>query len=172
MGRNLATRLHRTYAGRTALRPAALPTSRSSIVLAKFVLVIAWSAALAALLCLLGLGVGAALALPPVPAQAFWRAAATLAVCAGLTIALVTPIAFFAGAGHGYLAPIGFAMLALALAQVVAAAGRGEYFPWAVPGLYAQGASLGAVSYAVVLLTGVAGMAGTLLWWERADQTR
>ena len=161
----------REYADRTVKDLLALPTSRSSIVLAKFLVVMSWSAALTALLYLIGLGVGAAVALPPVPAQAFWRVTTTMVVSAGLTIALVTPIAFFASAGHGYLPPMGFAMLAIFVAQVVAAAGWGEYFPWSVPGLYAQGTSLGMVSHAIVLVTGVAGLAGTFLWWERADQT-
>jgi len=55
---------------------------------------------------------------------------------------------------------------------VVAAAGWGEFFPWAVPGLYAQGATLGPVSFVLVFLTGAAGMAATFLWSERADQVR
>jgi hypothetical protein len=32
-------------------------------------------------------------------------------------------------------------------------------------------ASMGPVSYALVILTGLAGVAATLVWWERADQT-
>ena len=58
-------------------------------------------------------------------------------------------------------------------ANLVALTGRGEYFPWAVPGLFAQGKSaLPAVSYMIVLLTGLAGIAGTYLWWKYADQNR
>jgi ABC-2 type transport system permease protein len=52
-------------------------------------------------------------------------------------------------------------------------AGWGEYFPWAVPGLLAQGGtSLSAASYWVVVLTGLVGMLVTYLWWMRADQNR
>jgi ABC-2 type transport system permease protein len=61
----------------------------------------------------------------------------------------------------------------LVLAQVVAAAGWGEYFPWAVPVLYAQGEiSLPPISYWSVLITGLAGIYATYLWWKIADQNR
>jgi len=161
----------REYSDRTVKDLLALPTSRSAIVLAKFVVVAAWSAALTVMICLVGLGVGAAVALPPVSAETFWQGTITIAVSAGLTIAIITPIAFFASAGHGYLAPMGVAMLALLLAQVIAAAGWGEYFPWSIPALYVKGENLGTVSYVIIILTSVAGITGTLIWWELADQT-
>jgi ABC-2 type transport system permease protein len=60
---------------------------------------------------------------------------------------------------------------------VVAIAGWGEYFPWSIPALYTglagnQDPGLGRVSYIIVILTSLARVAGTLLWWELADQTR
>ena len=94
---------------------------------------------------------------------------------AGLTILLVTPIAFFAGIGRGYLAPMGAAIFLVVLAQIVAAAGWGEFFPWAIPALHAgmagpSDAQMGIVSYLLVLATALAGMVATLWWWEKADQ--
>jgi ABC-2 type transport system permease protein len=88
-----------------------------------------------------------------------------------LTIALVTPVAFFASAGHSYLAPLGFVFLTLLLAQVVAVAGWGEYFPWSIPALFAQGEPLGAISYVIVVVTCAVGIAATISWWKLADQT-
>jgi ABC-2 type transport system permease protein len=86
---------------------------------------------------------------------------------------VVIPFAFFASLGRGYLLPVGMAILALMMANLVAVAGWGEYFPWAVPGLLAQGkSSLTLASYAVVMLTGLAGMVATYLWWKYADQSR
>lgn len=161
----------REYSDRTVKDLLALPTSRSAIVCAKFVVVALWSAALIVLMVLVGLGVGTAVVLPPTPWQVFARSGVTLAIAACLGIALVTPIAFFASAGHGYLPPIGAMLLAMALAQIVAVAGWGEYFPWSIPGVLAQGENLGIVSYLIVLLASVAGLAGTILWWELADQT-
>lgn len=166
----------REYSDRTVKDLLALPTPRFAIVLAKFGVVILWSAVLTGMVYLLGLGVGRAVGLPPAPAGIFWQGTLALAITACLTIALVTPIAFVASAGHGYLAPMGAAILFLALAQVVAIAGWGEYFPWSIPALYAglagnQNPGLGMVSFVIVILTSLAGIAGTLLWWELADQT-
>ena len=161
----------REYSDRTVKDLLALPTSRSAIVLAKFVVVALWSTALTAMNCIVGLGVGAALGLPQASMQGILQGGGTVAIAACLTIALVTPIAFFASAGHGYLPPMGVALLVLFLVQVIAQAGWGEYFPWSVPALVAQGGHLGAASYVIVVLTSVAGIAGTWLWWELADQT-
>ena len=161
----------REYSDRTVKDLLALPTSRSAIVVAKFVVVVSWSAALTVLVYLVGLGVGAAIALPQTSSQVMWQGTVTLAIGAVLIIALVTPIAFFASAGHGYLPPIGVVMLAVGLAQFIIIAGWGEYFPWSIPGLYVQGENPGIVSYVILILTSVAGLAGTLLWWELADQT-
>jgi ABC-2 type transport system permease protein len=161
----------REYSDRTVKDLLALPVSRSAIVCAKFVVVALWSAALAVLVCLVGFAVGTAIGLPQGSAQLVVQGTTTTVVAACLTIALVTPVAYFASAGHGYLPPMGFVFLVLLLAQVIAAAGWGEYFPWSIPGLYSQGTHIGAVSYAMVALTGVAGVVGTVLWWELADQT-
>jgi ABC-2 type transport system permease protein len=57
------------------------------------------------------------------------------------------------------------------LTNLAVLAGWGEYFPWAVPGLYAQGKSaLTPISYWIVVLTGLAGMITTYIWWKFADQ--
>jgi ABC-2 type transport system permease protein len=165
----------REYSDRTIQDLLALPTSRSAIVFAKFVVVASWSAALTAMICvvglLVGLGVGAVVALPQASMQVILQGGVTVAIATCLTIALVTPICFFASAGHGYLPPMGVAMLVMFLVQVIGMAGWGEYFPWSIPALYAQGGNLGTVSYVIVILTSVAGIAGTSIWWELADQT-
>ena len=86
---------------------------------------------------------------------------------------VVLPFALFASAGRGYLLPIGMAVLTLMLANFVAIAGWGEFFPWAVPGVYAQGKDiLQPISFWIVILTGLAGMYATYLWWKYADQSR
>jgi ABC-2 type transport system permease protein len=167
----------REYSDHTIKDLLALPTSRSIIVLAKFVVVSVWSAGLVGLICLLGFLVGQVVGLPPVPDEFFLHGTRILAITTCLTIALSPPIAFFASAGRGYLAPMGTAFLALVLAQVAAIIGWGEYFPWAIPAMYADGAAKGAaglapLSYWIVFLAGGAGAAGTILWWELADQAQ
>jgi ABC-2 type transport system permease protein len=161
----------REFSDRTMKDLLALPTSRSTIVLAKFVVVMGWSAVVTAVIVLVGFAVGTAVGLPPAPADIFQQGTITILTSAVLTITLVTPIAFFASAGHGYLPPLAAAILAIFLAQIVAVAGYGEYFPWSIPALYSQGSPIGPASYLIVFLTGIFGIAGTFLWWELADQT-
>jgi ABC-2 type transport system permease protein len=161
----------REYSDRTVKDLLALPTSRSAIVFAKFVVIAFWSAGLTVLMVLVGLCVGASVGLPPVPLQVILQGGVTLAITACLTIVLITPIAFFASAGHGYLAPMAFALLAMGLSQFVAMAGWGEYFPWAIPAVYSQSGELGWVSIVIVILTSLVGLAATFAWWELADQT-
>jgi ABC-2 type transport system permease protein len=166
----------REYSDHTVKDLLALPTPRYVIVLAKFILVMLWSALLTLVIYLIGLGVGITVALPPAPAEVFWQGTFTVAITACLTIALAAPIAFFASAGHGYLPPMGAAILAVILAQIIAATGWGEYFPWSVPALFAgmagpEYAHLGSVSYVIVILTSLIGMGATFAWWELADQT-
>lgn len=162
----------REYSDRTLKDLVALPTARSSIVVSKFVVIALWAGALTLLICLIALGVGAAMGLPQTSAQNIAQGIAVVLVSLILTLALVTPIAFFACAGQGYLPPIGLMFVAVFFAQVLAVAGWGEFFPYAIPALVSQGKEVGVVSYVIVFLTGVAGMAATFFWWEFADQTK
>ncbi|MBE3037862.1 MAG: ABC transporter permease [Chloroflexi bacterium] len=151
----------------------AVPVQRSSILLAKFIVVAVWSAVLTMVILIAGLVMGAIIKLPGGSISVIFQGSARVAITAGLAIAVVMPFALFASVGRGYLLPIGLAILTLMMTNVVAIAGWGENFPWAVPGLYAQGKSyLIPISYWIVLLTGQAGMIGTYLWWMVADQSR
>jgi len=160
----------REYADRTVRDLLALPTPRTTIALAKLALVIGWSVALALVVLMVGVAVGALVGLPPAASEVFRQGGQIIAVAALLTIALTPPIAFTAGVGHGYLAPLAASVAAIVLAQLAAVLGWGEYFPWAVPALVAMGEPVGLVSYVLVVLTGAAGAVATLLWWQRADQ--
>ncbi|MFN2142150.1 MAG: ABC transporter permease [Candidatus Promineifilaceae bacterium] len=165
----------REWADHTINDLLALPTGRPAIVLAKFLLVVFWSAMLTFFIFLIGLGVGALTGLPQAPATLFQESAVRLAMTTGLTILLVTPIAFAASAGRGYLPPMGVAIMAVILAQLVAAAGWGDYFPWSIPALYSGVAGpaygeVGTVSFLIVFLASLAGFVATFAWWEWADQ--
>jgi len=166
----------REWSDRTAKDLLALPTPRSAIAGAKFIVVGVWSALIAALIFFEGLGIGAAVGLPGWSSGLMLDAARWIAVTAGLTVALVTPFAWAASAGRGYLAPVGTLFLVLVLAQIVAAAGWGVAFPWSIPALMSGIAGpatprVGIGSYLLVVLTGVAGVIGTLVWWQCTDQT-
>ena len=151
----------------------AVPVPRASILLAKFLVAAAWSAALGALIALASLVTGALIGLPEGSMDVLLQGAILVAGTTCLVIAVVMPFALFASVGRGYLLPIGMAILALIMANLVVVMGWGEYFPWAVPGLFAQGKGyLSPISYAIAILTGLAGMIGTYLWWKHADQNR
>ena len=167
----------REFADGTVKDLLALPTPRTAIVAAKFLVVAFWGTALTALVLVLGLGVGVAVGLPGWSSALLVRATGELAATACLTLALMPPVALLASIGRGYLAPVGWAMLTLFLAQIVAATGWGSWFPWSVPPLFAglagpRSAQLGTHSYALVAVTLAAGLAGTFAWWRRADQSR
>lgn len=166
----------REYTDRTIKDLLTLPTARQEIVTAKYIVLFVWSAALTALVYVLGLAGGVIVGLPGWSLGLALTAAGQLVVTAGLTVALVTPFAWVASAGKGYLPPVGAMFLTIFLAQVIAAVGLGPYFPWSIPALTSgvagpAGQTVGLVSYILVLLTGLAGIAATAIWWRFADQT-
>ena len=151
----------------------AVPVGRSSILLAKYIVAAIWSIALTVIIFVVGLAMGAIINLPGGSVSVFLHGAVLVEITALLAVAVTLPFALFASMGRGYLLSIGLAVLILMMTNLVAIVGWGEYFPWAVPGLYAQGKSpMTAISYWIVLLTGLAGMIGTYLWWKFADQNR
>lgn len=165
----------REFADGTLKDLLAVPVARATLLLAKFLVVVLWSLLLTLMLFLVSLLLGAAIGLSQGTAEVFWHGAANVAVATCLVIVDVFPFAFFASVGRGYLLPMGVVLLVLVLGNIVTISGWGTSFPWAIPALYAGLTAKGdleAASYLLVLLTGLAGMAGTYLWWKYADQNR
>jgi ABC-2 type transport system permease protein len=167
----------REFSDRTAKDLLALPTPRTTIVAAKFLVSGLWCVVLAAEAYALGLVIGAALRLPHWSAATALHGLTRLAVTAALTWLLLSALALAASAGRGYLAAIGVLFVMLLSAQVVAALGYGHIFPWSVPAIYSGLAgpgkpSVGILGFALVGVVGVAGIAATLWWWRDADQPR
>jgi ABC-2 type transport system permease protein len=151
----------------------AVPVQRSSILLAKFIVTALWSAALTAIIFIVALLMGAIIGLPQASASVFLHGAGFVAITACLVIVIVLPFAFFASVGRGYLLPIGITILLMIMANLLQLAGWGEYFPWAVAGLYAQGKDyLVPASYWIAIFTGAVGMLATYVWWKYSDQSR
>ena len=167
----------RESADRTAKEWLAVPTSRSTVVAAKFGVAALWVAGLLVLLLALGFAVGAVVRIPGWSPALGWRGAGDIVVAGGLTLLVSTPVAFFASAGRGYMAGLAWALLTLVLAEVTGALGWAGWFPWAVPALFTgiageRAALIGPYSYVVVALACAAGVAGTVWWWRNADHTR
>jgi ABC-2 type transport system permease protein len=163
----------REFADGTLKDLLAVPVQRATILAGKFTVVAIWSAGLTVIIFVAGLALGLLLRLPGGSTAAILQGAILVAQTAGLVIVSVAPFALVASAGRGYLLPLSAAVLAIIVANVVVVAGWGEFFPWAVPMLFAQAKGFTvAASYWIVLLTGLAGLLGTYLWWKFADQSR
>jgi ABC-2 type transport system permease protein len=163
----------REFSDRTLKDMLAVPVHRSKIVLAKFIVTAIWSAVISIEISLVGLAMGAIIKLPGFSVNLFLQGSSLLAITSAMAIIVSLPFALFASAGRGYLLPIGLAVLTMMMTNLVAIAGWGEFFPWAVPGLYAQGKDiLQPISFIIVILTGLAGMYATYLWWMNTDQSK
>ena len=149
----------------------AVPVRRSSILLAKFILIAAWALLLTLVVIVSGFLMGVLLHLPGGSASLFLEGSGRVLLTACLVLLVVLPFAFFASAGRGYLLPLGMAVLALLMANLAVVLGWGEVFPWSIPLLLAQAKEpIPQVSAWIEVLTGMAGMAATWLWWMKVDQ--
>lgn len=168
----------REYSDGTAKDLLSLPISRVKLLNAKFIYYTLWCFALVVSNLLLGLLIGLALNLSGWSIELFSENIKIYFITTILIILLNTPIAFFAVAGKGYLTPLGIVAVLLVLAQIIGAMGIGNYFPWAVPGLYSGSggtdmkADLNLLSYLILVITSIAGYFSTIIWWKYADQTK
>jgi ABC-2 type transport system permease protein len=171
----------REFSDHTAKELLALPTPRWTIVAAKFALTALWILGLTLLVFVIGVTVGTVVGMPGWSIALAWTSLRSLVITALLNFLLMPFVALLASVGRGYIPPLGWAIATLGLAQVAGLMGRGDWFPWAVPGLYSLMFSmmygqrtepLGPHSYVVIALTFVAGLVSTVIWWRSADQTR
>ncbi len=167
----------REFVDRTAKELLAIPTGRGTIIGAKFLLIAVWTLGLTVVIYLIALAVGSAVDISGWSPALAWDSLQNVLLTAMLTIMLIPPVALLASAGRGYLAPLGWAVGILALAQIAAVLGWGDYFPWSVPALASgmlgpQAQQLGVHSYLAVLLAFLAGTVGTFIWWRGADHSR
>jgi ABC-2 type transport system permease protein len=156
----------REFSDRTVRTLLAIPTPRWAMVTAKLLVLAVWGIALTAWILVLGLAIGAGVGLPGWSASLAMDAVGRIALSALLLMALQTTTAFVAGYGHGYLPPLGWTVLMVFLAQVLAALGWGASFPWAVPalvaGLTGPGGEVATVgSFIVVGVVSLVGLAAT-----------
>lgn len=164
----------REYTDQTVKDLLALPYSRSVIVIAKFAASFITNIVLSVYVVVLGFLIGGIIGLSQWSSEIVTHGLYILLVVTLLTIILSTPVAFLAGYGGGYLAPLGFVVFTLVLSQIIAAVGFGEYFPWAIPALYSGvtgGESVpGWSSLIIIFMTSLVGFCSTLYWWLFADQ--
>jgi len=167
----------REYSDRTVKDLLALPVPRSAIVVAKLCVATVWCILLSVILFIVGTAAGKLVNMDGWSVALAWQACRIFSGTALMTIVLCTPVAFFAGYGRGFLVPIGYLISIMIITQFAVSAIPviAPYFPWAIPALYSgaagpDAAQLGAISYIILISTGILGLAGTLLWWRYADQ--
>lgn len=167
----------REFSDHTVKELLALPTPRAMIVGAKFVLIMIWVMGLALMIFVMALGVGMAMDIPGWSLELAWSSFWSLMLIALLTFMLMPFVALLASSGRGYLPPLGWASLTMALAQIAGVLGWGDWFPWFVPALLAnlgepRAAPIAVHSYTLVLLACLVGALATFAWWRSADQAR
>jgi ABC-2 type transport system permease protein len=165
----------REYADRTMKDLLALPTSRTAIICAKFIVIDAWCLLLTGYAYAIGLATGALLGLPGWSLGVAGFGLLRLVVTATMTVGLTTVLALAASVGRGYLAAFGTMVVTVFLAQIIAALGYGQYFPWSVPALFSglagpDTSSLPVLSFVSVAAVVVAATTATVVWANRADQ--
>jgi ABC-2 type transport system permease protein len=161
----------REFVDRTCRLMLATSTKRWAIVSAKLAVAAMWCLLLAAWMVAVAFVVGAVVGMPGLSWQLARESVAIAGRAALLLLALQPVTALVASFGRGYLLPIGLAMVAMIVSQFISATGWAAWFPWTIAmSSGTPGSHVGGASILLVVLTGAAGTAATLLWWERADQ--
>ncbi|MBN1264624.1 MAG: ABC transporter permease [Anaerolineales bacterium] len=167
----------REFSDQTAKTFLAVPTSRSTIVAAKLVVLSVWSFGLTILVLGLGLLVGFLVDIPGWSVSLLQASIVNIIGASILTILLLPFVALMAGLGRGYLLPMGWTFLMLIFAQVFAVIGWGEIFPWSIPALFSGAAGLrsdmlGPHSYVIISVSSLIGLVLTFRWWNHADHAK
>ena len=165
----------REFSDHTAKELLALPTARWKIISAKLLVTMLLPLGITLLIFVVGMGIGYAVDIPGFSQELLWRSFGSLLLISILTTMLMPLVALIASIGRSYLLPLGWAFLTMALAQIAAVMGWGEWFPWTVPSLLSEVGGelpepLGIHSYLVVIFVFIIGVITTLIWWQKADQ--
>ena len=165
----------REYSDNTIKDILALPVSRTSIVTAKFLVSALWFVLLGFVFIVSAFSIGLIIHLPGWEPGVIINGIRNYSVVLFLTLLVSSPVAFFASYGKGFLVPIGFVIFILIIANFTGLAGLGPYFPWAIPGIHSapsgmEGMQPNTISYILLFATSILGVAGTISWWQYADQ--
>jgi ABC-2 type transport system permease protein len=164
----------REYMENTITDILALPTKRSAIVIAKLSIVFLWCSCLAVILMLSALCIGKLISIPGWSVEILMEYTKAYFLTSVYIISLNTIIAYISSASKGIVAPLGFTILVIIIAQFTAIAGWGSYFPWSIPGVFAVSKStdmhLIPASYVILVITSTVGLIATLLHWKHSDQ--
>lgn len=150
----------------------ALPVGRATIALAKILVYLVWSVALALVTTGAVVLAGTVAGLGAIDADSAGTLARlpVLIVCCGL---IALPAAYLATIGRGLLSGIGAVAVIVVVAQISVFAGAGPWFPLATPALWAIDPSgVPAAAWWLVPILPVAAAALTCLAWRRLQLDR
>jgi len=167
----------REFSDHTAKELLALPTSRETIIGAKFTVVAVWTFTLSLFVFGFGLVVGNLVVIPGWSTELLQTAFVDILGSAMLTIVLLPFVALIASMGRGYMPAFGWTIFTVALAQIAIITGWGDWFPWSIPALFSgavgpRAEQLGYHSYVIISLASLIGLTATFYWWRNADQTK
>lgn len=167
----------REFSDHTVKELLSLPTSRETIIAAKFTIVAFWTLLQTLIVFGVGLLVGNAVVIPGWSLELFRSATVDIIGAGILTILLLPFVALMASIGRGFMPAFGWTVLTVVMAQIAAAIGWGGWFPWSIPALFsrvagARGEYLGVHSYIIVILASLIGLVATFYWWRNADQSK
>jgi ABC-2 type transport system permease protein len=164
----------REYAEGTAKNMLGLPIPRWRFAAAKLTVAAVWYALLTAFLLALKPLVAALLGLGPAASGEFAREAGQAYAAAAVVFALQPLVAWIAVASRGYLAPFGYTIATMIVANLMAHTDWARWCPWSIVAVLGgmSGPQEGSVvlgSAAVLALTFALGMALLVLREARAD---
>lgn len=167
----------REYVEGTAKNLLALPVGRHWFVLAKLVVAALWWALLVVAVVAETFLIGLVMALPGFSVAVAEKGVHDVVLGAAIVYLLSPLVAWIATLGRGYMAPLGFALAMLALAQVFGKTGWGPWFPWSIVATFvgSVGQRVTTVtpgSLVVVVLAFFAGCAATIAQLRYSDNTQ
>lgn len=165
----------REFSDRTVKELLSLPTSRETIITAKFIVVAFWTLLLTLLDFGVSLLVGHTVVIPGWSPKLFYNATVDILGAGLMTIMLLPFVALIASIGRGFMPAFGWMVFTVVIAQIAVVMGWGGWLPWSVPALFSgaagpRGEYLGMHSYMIVVFASFIGLAATFYWWRNADQ--
>lgn len=170
----------REYSDRTLKDLLALPISRTSILLSKFIVASIWSFILSMVLFICSILIGFAINLHGWSTDVAFHVLFYYTLASVLAILITAPVALVASIGKGYLAPFGYIITVTVLAQFINTGlpGLDPYVPWILPALVSQSGvpstvplpALNLLSYLIFFGTVLLGVFGTIYYWNYTDQ--
>ena len=167
----------REFSDHTAKELLALPTSRETIIGAKFIVVAVWTFTLSLFVFGFALVVGNLVVILGWSTELLQTAFVDILGSAMLTIVLLPFVALIASTGRGYLPAFGWTIFTVVMAQIAIITGWGDWLPWSIPALFSgavgpRAEQLGYHSYVIIILASLIGLTATFYWWRNADQTK